>query len=86
MFDFFSCIFSLSLDSSSIYPITTVALLCPSPLTRLASTPLSWGVRLGSWLCQEHSGLFLPIWQEKTVVIKSPTCLDQTRTLQVLST
>lgn len=74
------------LPSSSIYPTTTAVPQCPSLLTLLASTPHSWAVQLVSWLYQEHSVLFLPILWEKMAVIKSPTCLDRTHTLQGRST
>lgn len=73
-------------NSSSIYPIAMVVPLCPSPPTLQASTPLSWVVQLVSWLYQEHLVQSLPIWWEKMVVIKRPTYLDQTRTLQDPST
>lgn len=59
---------------------------CRSPLTLPASTPLSWVVQPVSWLYQEHSVLFLPTCWEKKVAIKSPTCPDQTHTLQDRST
>lgn len=72
--------------SSHICPITTAVPPCPSPLTLQAFTPLSWVGRPDSWPCREHWALSLPTWRERMAAIKSPTCLDQTRTPQDPST
>ncbi|KAI9521888.1 hypothetical protein NQZ68_004043 [Dissostichus eleginoides] len=72
--------------SPNTYPNTTVVPPCPSPLTLPACTPLSWGVQLVSWLYLEHLVVFLHTCWEKKWVIKSPTCPQQTCTLQDPST
>lgn len=66
--------------SSSIYLRTTAAHQCPSLLTQRASTPLSWAVRLASWLCRERSARFPLTWQGKILAIKNRTSLDRTPT------
>lgn len=59
---------------------------CPSPLTLPAFTPPSSVVQPVSWLYQEHLVPFLPIYLEKILVIRSPTCPEQTRILLDLIT